>query len=310
MFTKDQILFSIIIPTYNRANLISKAIQSVIDQTYGNWELIIVDDGSIDNTEEVVRSFKEPRIKYFKKKHEERSIARNFGTEKANGTYLSFLDDDDYYLPEFLEEFNNSIESNYRPVSVFMSEELLKSGQKYIEKRLPAKLNQNKVHLVWEYEPGIRPIVIHQDILKEHKFPDEFHFGEDMHLLIRILLERELILIRKPLYIFCLHKIQGTSVKFIKNLHFNALNSVECLNDLILYNKNIFRYISKNMVYDKINHTVYGFSSAAMKAYDFKLFFSLIQKFSFHGSYANLIYYLVSLLLRFPFYSFKSIMIR
>jgi len=82
MDKNDKILFSIIIPTYNRAHLISKSIKSVLNQTYSNWELILVDDGSEDNTEEIVNSFGDNRIKYFYKKNEERSIARNYGIDK------------------------------------------------------------------------------------------------------------------------------------------------------------------------------------------------------------------------------------
>ncbi len=96
--------FSIILPTYNRANLIIKAIQSVLNQTFDDFELIVVNDGSTDNTDEVVKSIEDRRIKYFKKENEERSIARNFGIDKAEGQYIVFLDADDYFLNTHLEK--------------------------------------------------------------------------------------------------------------------------------------------------------------------------------------------------------------
>jgi glycosyltransferase involved in cell wall biosynthesis len=97
---------SIIIPTYNRAHFLSYAIQSVINQTYQNWELLIIDDGSTDNTKKVVEEFikKDSRIKYFYKEHGGVGSSRNFGIKKASGDFVIFLDSDDMFLPNILEE--------------------------------------------------------------------------------------------------------------------------------------------------------------------------------------------------------------
>ncbi len=97
------ILFSVIIPTYNRETLISKAITSLLKQTYKHFECIVVDDGSTDNTEELVLAFKDERIKYFKNKNYGRSYTRNFGFSKSKGSYINFLDSDDELLPNHLE---------------------------------------------------------------------------------------------------------------------------------------------------------------------------------------------------------------
>lgn len=94
--------FSIIIPTYNRAAHIGVAIKSVLEQTFTNYELIIVDDGSTDNTRSIVREFDDDRIKYHFKLNEERSIARNFGIDLAKGLYINFLDSDDYFYSHHL----------------------------------------------------------------------------------------------------------------------------------------------------------------------------------------------------------------
>ncbi|HAB89958.1 MAG TPA: hypothetical protein DCF84_05420 [Bacteroidetes bacterium] len=87
--------FSIILPTYNRGERIDMAIQSVLDQTYSNWELIIVDDGSTDNTKEVCLQYQEPRISYVYQDNAERSAARNKGIALSRGVYVGFLDSDD-----------------------------------------------------------------------------------------------------------------------------------------------------------------------------------------------------------------------
>ena len=102
----ESIKFSIILPTFNRANFITKAIESVINQTYKNWELIVIDDGSTDNTEEIIQKFikKEKRITYYYQKNQERSAARNNGIKRAKGDYICFLDSDDLYYPTHIDQ--------------------------------------------------------------------------------------------------------------------------------------------------------------------------------------------------------------
>lgn len=104
---KDNPIVSVIIPTYNRAHLIGRAIQSVLNQTYQNLEIIVVDDGSTDNTGEVIKKFQEhdKRIIYIKhEKNKGGSAARNTGIKAARGEYIAFQDSDDEWLPEKLEK--------------------------------------------------------------------------------------------------------------------------------------------------------------------------------------------------------------
>lgn len=102
-----------IIPTYRRANLIGRAIQSIISQTYKDFEIIVVDDGSNDNTEETIRSIKDERIIYIRHdKNQGAPAARNTGIKAALGNYIAFQDSDDYWHPQKLEKqikvFENS----------------------------------------------------------------------------------------------------------------------------------------------------------------------------------------------------------
>lgn len=95
--------FSIVMATYNRAKLLPRSINSVLNQTYRNFELIIVDDGSTDNTEDVVRYYEDPRIVFRKQANHGVLDARNSGLDLARGDYITLLDDDDELLPEALE---------------------------------------------------------------------------------------------------------------------------------------------------------------------------------------------------------------
>ncbi|MGH2569040.1 MAG: glycosyltransferase family 2 protein [Bacteroidota bacterium] len=100
----DQTLVSIILCTYNRAHLVGRAVASVFTQTYRNWELIVIDDGSSDNTGEVIlrMATSEPRIIYLR--HANRGLAesRNVGISLAAGEYITFLDSDDEYREDHL----------------------------------------------------------------------------------------------------------------------------------------------------------------------------------------------------------------
>ena len=98
-------LVSIIMPSWNTGRFIAESIQSVLNQTYTNWELLIVDDCSTDNTDQVVASFNDHRIKYF---HNEKNcgaaLTRNKAMREAQGEWIAFLDSDDLWMPEKLEK--------------------------------------------------------------------------------------------------------------------------------------------------------------------------------------------------------------
>ena len=97
-------LISVIIPTYNRGNTVVRSINSVLNQTYKNLELIIVDDGSTDNTKELINNIKDFRLKYYRfKKNKGACAARNYGISVAKGDYIAFQDSDDVWLPNKLD---------------------------------------------------------------------------------------------------------------------------------------------------------------------------------------------------------------
>ncbi len=105
MNIQDKILISIIVPVYKVENFIHTCIQSVLNQTYTNWELILVDDGSPDNCPKICDEYseKDKRIKVLHKENGGVASARNFGIDAMKGEFLTFLDSDDFYHPEYLE---------------------------------------------------------------------------------------------------------------------------------------------------------------------------------------------------------------
>ncbi len=92
---------TVIIPTYNRAHLIKDAVESVLNQAYQNFELIVIDDGSTDNTKEFLRGYKD-KLRYLYQENQGRSAARNYGINLAKGEFIAFLDSDDIWFPDKL----------------------------------------------------------------------------------------------------------------------------------------------------------------------------------------------------------------
>ena len=125
-------LVSVIMPSYNTADYISESIKSVQAQTYTNWELIIVDDCSTDNTDEVVGAFLgDQRIRYLKnKKNSGAAVSRNRALREAKGRWIAFLDSDDLWVPEKLEKQIGFMKKNGYSFSYTNYEEIDMAGQK------------------------------------------------------------------------------------------------------------------------------------------------------------------------------------
>jgi len=124
-------MVSIVIPTYNMAEFVGEAVQSCLNQTYGNLEIIVIDDGSTDKTEDILKSYiEEGKIKYFSKENGGCASARNFGLRVAKGEYLMFLDSDDLLSSEtvaVLREYlvkHQDVDVAYCSIKLFNDQDL------------------------------------------------------------------------------------------------------------------------------------------------------------------------------------------
>src|SRR5687768_637150 len=129
-------MFTVIIPTYNRAGFITRTVQSVLDQTYKSFEIIVVDDGSTDNTEAVLQPIiqEHSNVSYFKKKNEERGAARNFGITKAKGQYVTFLDSDDILYSDHLQVAVELIGKKNSPEIFHLAYEIVRTDGSVVTK--------------------------------------------------------------------------------------------------------------------------------------------------------------------------------
>jgi len=111
---KNSLFFSIIIPVFNRPDEVEELLESLEKQTEKNFEIIIVEDGSTEKCEDIVKKYSENlSIQYFYKKNEKPAIARNYGAKRANGNYLLFFDSDCIIPPDYFKIVNKELKNNY-----------------------------------------------------------------------------------------------------------------------------------------------------------------------------------------------------
>lgn len=203
--------FSIIIPTYNRAQLLPVAIKSVINQVYTNWELLIIDDGSTDSTESVVAQFKDKRIRHIYQTHQERSIARNRGIHEAKGSYICFMDDDDFYLNNHLSIFFQELQKNNFPQTILRTGFIRKKEKKSIKSAQYDLLrDQNPVRFAAFHFCSVCTLCIPKSCLVPNLFPPEFRHWQDTHLILRLLAQFSFQQLPVFTYMYIFHPVMGS----------------------------------------------------------------------------------------------------
>lgn len=177
--------FSIIIPTYNRAGLLPVAIESILNQSFKEWELIIVDDGSKDNTRQVVAGYTDSRIKYIYQDNAERSAARNNGIKNSIGTYICFLDSDDYYRHDRLNRLYTRLQEKQCPVAFFYTGLQIENSS-----GISTSDKKQTTDNIYDHIAGCvihsQQACVHRTIFSEFNYDIRFHIGEDMELWLRI----------------------------------------------------------------------------------------------------------------------------
>ncbi len=182
-----QAFFSIIIPSYNRADLIVDSIKSVQNQTFENWECTIVDDGSTDNTKVVIEDIikQDSRIKYVYQENAERSAARNNGIRNSSGEYICFLDSDDHFLSNHLLELKNVIETIENKTCMILNEMQIVEGSRVEVSNLP-ELSKNRIEYLYVNPLTPSRVCIHKKIVELEQFDEDIVIVEDRILWMRI----------------------------------------------------------------------------------------------------------------------------
>jgi len=179
--------FSVVVPTHNRAHFLSKAIESVLAQTCTDWELIIIDDGSTDNTKELVEQFTDKRIHYVWQENQERSAARNNGITISRGQYICFLDSDDYYLDDRLEVFHKEISDKEMPIAFLYTGICFETNGEIVPREELPNIYKSMMDYIVYNVVGSPQVCIHRHILEQYKFDIRFNLAEDTELWVRII---------------------------------------------------------------------------------------------------------------------------
>ncbi|WP_206667077.1 glycosyltransferase family 2 protein [Seonamhaeicola maritimus] len=190
-------LVSIIIPNYNRASLIGETLDSIIIQSYTNWECLVIDDGSSDDSENIVKGYteKESRIQFYKRpdnRPKGANACRNYGLEFSKGVYINWFDSDDIMHPEKLKEQIKSLESNKFPFSVCQSYEF-HNNLKNINLRYCSLKSENPFEdflskkIVWLTQAPLfkRSFIVENNYM----FDEELQAGQEWELFARILFD-------------------------------------------------------------------------------------------------------------------------
>ncbi len=233
-------LVSIIMPAYNAEKTIKESIQSVLEQTYQEWELLIVNDGSMDNTVSVIESYDDKRIKLINQKNGGVSNARNNALRQANGVYIAFLDSDDLWLETKLEKQLQFIKQNDLQF-VYTKSYSFTNDSNDIKKYFSfvnLKFKNSEEILIYDFIP-ILTVLFHRDILKEIGYFDESLQGtEDWDLWIRILQKYEIGFIKEYL---TKYRIIGTGLSQNFSKHFIEEEKVLAKHRK-LYNNSTYKY--------------------------------------------------------------------
>lgn len=200
--------FSIVIPVYNKEKFVAKTIESVLSQTFIDYEIIIVNDGSTDQSEAKISVFKDNRIKYYSKKNEGVALARNFGIEKATADYICLLDADDYWHPTFLETMHR-YSSELPEQKVFATAIEIETKNKTIPAHysIPSTSDFEIVNFFDASQKDCAlwtsSVCIHKSVFeKVGDFDTKIKHGEDTELWIRIGLQFPIVFIRKMLALY------------------------------------------------------------------------------------------------------------
>ena len=185
----NQADISVVIPLYNKEKIIERTVKSVLKQTYQNFELIIVDDGSTDNSVEVVNRIDDERIRLIRQKNGGPSSARNTGVRNTNTDWIVFLDGDDEFLEDALEHFN-MLRNTYKDVDIFNCRSYIRTGNKLKPTYHPIEgyvKNPLKACYYGKCMPGAGFSMYRKSYISQYPYDERLRRFEDAELLIRLL---------------------------------------------------------------------------------------------------------------------------
>ena len=220
-------LVSIIMPAFNSELFIEESIQSVVEQSYSNWELIIIDDGSTDNTSTLINTYKkiDKRIRHYKQINKGPAAARNNGIKRAKGKYITFLDSDDMYLKNGISLLVNEIDHYDRIALIYADLILLNEKNQMQDRFVSEPLEKPQLYHQFLFSNPIIPssIIVRKELLLSlGGFNENYPFIEDYDLWLRIIEIAEIGKLNEKVCIRRLdsniHKYNGSKLRYYHDL--------------------------------------------------------------------------------------------
>lgn len=237
--------FSVIIPTYNRAHVLSTAIDSVLNQEFKDFELIIVDDGSTDDTKQVINKYAQ-RVKYLEQPNYGVSNARNNGIKLSSGKYIAFLDSDDYWHANKLQVQYDYIQLNPNTKLLHCDEIWIRNGKRVNPKKIHQKAGGDQFIRSMELcciSPSA--VIVKKEVLDEFSgFDENYTVCEDYDLWLKITYKYKIDFIEEKLITKTGGHDDQLSSKY-KAMDFWRLKSL-----LIFLNKNMSEYKKKALLHN------------------------------------------------------------
>ena len=181
-------MVSVIIPTYNRAHVLPRAIESVLKQTYTELELIVVDDASTDDTAAVMTAITDPRVRYVRKEHGGAAAARNRGIAEAKGEFIAFQDSDDVWHSDKLEKQLAYLQAE-RADAVFCAFHRCEEGGDVWQTFPHEEIHGGVIRyeeLLFENLVSTQTLLAKREVLQQERFNERYPALEDWELALRI----------------------------------------------------------------------------------------------------------------------------
>jgi len=247
--------FSIIIPTYNRCELVKKCINSIRNQSFENWECIIINDGSTDNTQEIISILikNDSRIKLVTQQNSERAISRNNGAKLAKGNYFIFLDSDDSFESQHLENLYSAIQSDGE------NNEMYFTNGKYLKDHVFEVIFiddiQSPIPIDFFLSNSVVParVCLHKSIFNIYSFDPRTIIVEDTVLWTEILNTHKVKYLPLTSVIYHLHENNSVNIEK-NNAYLQRLNGL----NVLFYKKKVSNKIPKSVKRKHLNRCYYG----------------------------------------------------
>jgi len=259
-------LVSVIMPVYNGERYVSQAVKSILGQTYSNFELIVVNDGSTDKTEKILSSF--PQIIYVKQNNQGIACSLNIGINRSKGKYIVRLDADDICFPNRIEKQVNFLERNPDIDLVGSSATIIDSGdRRWGIQRMPGSDTEIRWASLFK-SPFIHPsVTIRREIAEEFTdlYDPNFVPTEDYELWIRVLKNHKAANISEPLLYYRVHSKGATATANEKIKENSKIISINAFKNFLSQALNIFSPLELNQVQELLFSGTRGYKSFGEK---------------------------------------------